>query len=328
LVIVKPSGASPEFILLNLRRKGNWRERRFAESHSGLVEEISFGLNAAVTNITLRPGKPEDVKVCATICYEAFKRISEAHDFTPDIPSVEVAAEVLGWMFSHPGFYTVVAEANGRIVGTNVLDERNDIAGVGPITVDPSVQNQMIGRRLMEDVMARAAEKEFPGVRLVQAAFHNRSLSLYAKLGFDVREPLACMQGPALNIQVPGCAVRPAKEADLIACERVCRQVHGHGRRGELLDAIHRGTATVVEHFGRITGCASIVGFFGYAVGETNAELKALIGAAPGFLLPTRNAELFRWCLAHGLRVTQPMTLMSTGLYNQPTGSFLASITY
>ncbi len=284
-------------------------------------------------NITLRPGKPEDVKVCATICYEAFRSISEAHGFSPDIPSPEIAAEVLGWMFSYPGFYTVVAEVDGRVVGSNVLDERNDIAGVGPITVDPSLQNKMIGRRLMEDVMARATDREFPGVRLVQAAFHNRSLALYTKLGFDVREPLACLQGPALNLTVPGYTVRPATEADLSACNRVCRQVHGHRRSGELLDAIHRGTARVVEHYGRITGCASIVGFFGYAVGETNEELKALIGAAPGFagpgfLLPTRNAELFRWCLAHGLRVTQPMTLMSVGLYNQPTGAFLASITY
>ncbi len=284
-------------------------------------------------NITLRPGKPEDVKVCATICYEAFRSISEAHGFSPDIPSPEIAAEVLGWMFSYPGFYTVVAEVDGRVVGSNVLDERNDIAGVGPITVDPSLQNKMIGRRLMEDVMARATDREFPGVRLVQAAFHNRSLALYTKLGFDVREPLACLQGPALNLTVPGYTVRPATEADLSACNRVSRQVHGHRRSGELLDAIHRGTARVVEHYGRITGCASIVGFFGYAVGETNEELKALIGAAPGFagpgfLLPTRNAELFRWCLAHGLRVTQPMTLMSVGLYNQPTGAFLASITY
>ena len=70
-----------------------------------------------------------------------------------------------------------------------------------------------------------------------------------------------------------------------------------------------------------------------YAVGEANNDLKALIGASkafanPGFLLPTRNADLFRWCLANGLRVTQPMTLMSVGLYNEPAGAFLPSITY
>ena len=71
----------------------------------------------------------------------------------------------------------------------------------------------------------------------------------------------------------------------------------------------------------------------GHAVGESNSELQALIGAAqtlagPGFLLPIRNTDLFRWCLQRGLRVTQPMTLMSLGLYNEPAGAFLPSVAY
>jgi hypothetical protein len=75
------------------------------------------------------------------------------------------------------------------------------------------------------------------------------------------------------------------------------------------------------------------LGFSGHAVGEGNAALKALIGAAseflgPGFLLPTRNADMFRWCLERGLRIVQPMTLMSIGLYNEPQGVFLPSIVY
>jgi hypothetical protein len=110
-------------------------------------------------------------------------------------------------------------------------------------------------------------------------------------------------------------------------------KVHGHHRGGELLDAVREGTAAVVEHGGRITGYTTAVGFLGHSVGETNEELRALIGAAPaflgpGFLLPTRNAELFRWCLEHGLRIVQPMTLMSVGLYNEPAGAFLASVLY
>jgi hypothetical protein len=89
----------------------------------------------------------------------------------------------------------------------------------------------------------------------------------------------------------------------------------------------------LVEDDGRITGYATVVGFFGHAVGETNADVKALIGAAeefagPGFLLPTRNGELFRWCLTNGLRIAQPMTLMSKGQYNEPAGAFLPSILY
>ncbi|MGH8144676.1 MAG: GNAT family N-acetyltransferase [Steroidobacteraceae bacterium] len=285
-------------------------------------------------NITIRRGKPEDAKMgCGSICYDAFVTISRTHNFPPDFPSPEIAGNLLEWMLSHPRFYCVVAQSGDRIVGSNVLDERNPIYGIGPITVDPGAQNASVGRLLMEDVMARVAAQGAPGVRLVQAAFHNRSLALYTKLGFDVREPLVCMQGASVAVKLPGRRVRPAVEADLDACNRVCCAVHGHDRGGELLDAIRQGTATVVEYGDRIAGYATIVGFFGHAVGESNADLQALIGdakgiAGSGFLLPSRNAELFRWCLAHGLRVIQPLTLMSLGLYNDPAGAFLPSITY
>jgi hypothetical protein len=47
-----------------------------------------------------------------------------------------------------------------------------------------------------------------------------------------------------------------------------------------------------------------------------------------GFLLPTRNGAVFRWCLEHGLRIVQPMALMSIGLYNEPQRVFLPSIVY
>ena len=271
--------------------------------------------------------------MCGRICYSAFKTISEAHGFVPDFPTPEVAIDVLKRILANPNFYSVVAEIDGRIVGSNFLDERNRIAGVGPITVDPAVQNRTVGRRLMDAVHERAAERNFVGVRLIQAGFHTRSLSLYAKLGYDVREPLACMQGNAAGISVEGHVVRLATEADIENCKRLCQQVHGHDRGGELKNAIAQGSATVVEHEGRITGYATGIGFFGHAAGETNDDLKALIGAAkeftgPGFLLPTRNGELFRWCLSKGLRITQPMTLMSKGVYNEPAGAFLPSILY
>ena len=283
--------------------------------------------------VKVRSGTPADAEICGRICYNAFRTISETHGFVPDFPSPKVAIDVLTRILTNPKFYSVVAEIDGRIVGSNFLDERNAIAGVGPITVDPTAQNRTIGRRLMDAVHERAAHKNFAGVRLIQAGFHTRSLSLYAKLGYDVREHLACMQGDALGISIEGHVVRPASETDISICNRLCEQVHGHDRVGELADAIAKGSATVVERDGRITGYATVVGFFGHAVGETNNDLKALIGAAeefvgPGFLLPTRNGELFRWCLSNGLRITQPMTLMSKGLYNEPAGAFLPSILY
>ena len=236
-------------------------------------------------------------------------------------------------MFSHPRFYCVVAESDGCMVGSNCLDERSAIAGLGPITVDPSIQNRGVGRKLMEAVLVRAEERNFPGVRLLQSAFHNRSLALYNRLGFDAREPLSVMQGPPLRKRIEGCLVRPARVSDHEDCRRVCMQVHGHDRWGELADAVKDGTAVVVERHERITGYATVLAFFGHAVAETNLDLQALIASAeafagPGIIVPTRNSGLFRWCLENGLRVVQPMTLMTSGLYNEPAGAYLPSVLF
>jgi predicted N-acetyltransferase YhbS len=283
--------------------------------------------------VTLRRGEAADADAVGDICYRAFKVLAESHNFTPDLPSADLATNMLAGFISHEGFFDLVAEIDGRIVGSNFLDERNPISGVGPITVDPSIQNDGVGRALMQAIMRRSQERGFAGMRLVQAGYHSRSLALYLKLGFNVREPLACLQGPAIGKAVPGHAVRAATANDLPDCNRLCSRVHGHDRSGELADAVGHGEARVVERAGRVTGYATPVAFFGHAVGETNDDLKALIGAAasfpgPGFLVPARNGELLRWCLAEGLRITQTMTLMTVGLYNQPDGAWLSSVSY
>ena len=125
----------------------------------------------------LRQGKQEDAKRCGEICYDAFKTIAEQHNFPPDFPSPELAAGFLSEFLAHPKIYGVVAELGGKIVGSNFVDERSVIAGIGPITVDPAVQNRSVGRELMQHVLTRVAQRRFPGVRLVQAAYHCRSLS-------------------------------------------------------------------------------------------------------------------------------------------------------
>jgi hypothetical protein len=75
------------------------------------------------------------------------------------------------------------------------------------------------------------------------------------------------------------------------------------------------------------------IGFFAHAISENNEGLKALILAAPaftgpGFLVPTRNHDLFGWCLEHRLRLVKQATLMTMGLYNEPAGAYLPSILY
>src|ERR671921_260495 len=143
--------------------------------------------------ISLRPAAPGDAGECGRIIYEAFKGVSGRHGFRPDFPSVEAATGFAEHFIADPSVYGVVAEGGGRVVGSNFISEWDAIRGVGPITVDPEVQARGTGRRLMEAVIERG--RGAAGVRLVQDSFNTASLSLYAGLGFDVKEPLALMEG-------------------------------------------------------------------------------------------------------------------------------------
>lgn len=283
--------------------------------------------------VVLRPGRPSDAEACGRICYEAFKAIAESHGFPPDFPNEEFATHVIADLLCRAGVYSVVAETGGELLGSNFLDERNTIAGIGPITVDPAAQDAAIGRRLMEHTLARVRERQFPGVRLCQAAYDNRSLALYAKLGFAVREPLSTLQGPPPVVEIAGTAVRQARPDDLAACNALCERVHGHDRAGELSDAIKSGRVSVVEREGRISVYSSAIAYFGHSVALTNEDLKALIGAAkrtdgPGLLIRSRNSELLEWGFANGLRLVQQMTLMTIGFYQEPKGAYLPSVFY
>jgi GNAT superfamily N-acetyltransferase len=282
---------------------------------------------------TIRRAVRSDAPALGDICYRAFKAIAETHNYTPDLPDPGFATHLMDLMLGHEQFYGVAAANGARLLGSNFLDERNPISGIGPITVDPTLQDDGVGRALMQAVMKRSHERGFPGVRLVQAGYHRRSLALYLKLGFEARELLACLQGPPIGLAASDHQVRAVTVADLPECNRLCARVHGHERGGELADAIEFGDARLVERGGRITGYATPIAFFGHAVAETNDDLKALIGTAdsikgPGVLIPARNGELVRWCLSRGLRITQTMTLMTIGLYNEPDGAWLPSVTY
>jgi hypothetical protein len=131
-----------------------------------------------MTNISYRPATVADTERLGTIAYEAFYNISTKHNFPPDLPTPEVGIGFAGMLISRDDIFSVVAE-NGNVLGSNFLWEADEIDGVGPITVDPGEQNSSIGRELMECVIRRSEENKKAGIRLVQAAYHNRSLALY-----------------------------------------------------------------------------------------------------------------------------------------------------
>jgi hypothetical protein len=187
----------------------------------------------------------------------------------------------------------------------------------------------------MQAVIGRG--QEAAGVRLVQDAFNSRSYSLYASLGFDVKEPLLLMRGTPRGETNSGATVRPMGEDDVAACARLCTAVHGYERSHELREALRLFSPFVVERDGRITGylTAATLWLMNHGVAETEEDMQLLILAAGAmsseplsFLLPTRQASFFRWCLNEGLRAVKAMTLMTMGSYQEPQGCYFPSVLY
>jgi GNAT superfamily N-acetyltransferase len=291
-------------------------------------------VSAATKQITLRPPEQGDIEELGRICFEAFGGIHDQHRFPRDFPALEAATGLMSMWVPHPAVWGIVAEVDGRIVGSNFLDERDPIRGVGPITVDPEGQNSGVGRKLMEAVLERG--KDAPGIRLLQDGFHMRSLSLYTALGFDVKAPCIVMRGEPRGETPDGFEVRPVTEADLEECEALSKKVHGFGRTGALRDAIQAFAPFAALRDGRIVAYATTFTFWpmAYGVAETEEDMEALIlGAAaaadePIALLVPLETPLFRWGLEQGLRSVKPMNLMALGEYQEPRGAWFPSVIY
>jgi predicted N-acetyltransferase YhbS len=287
--------------------------------------------------VELRTIEPADAAECARVIYEAFGGIHDHHRFQRDFPTLQAAEQLTSVLIAHPSIWGVVAESDGRIVGSNFVDERGRIRGLGPVTVDPRAQGRGVGRLLMQAALERS--RGAAGIRLLQDSFNVGSLSLYVSLGFEVKEPAVVVSGRPVTDPTAGIEVRPLESADLHECEELCIKVHGFERTNELRDAIHVPALSpfVAVRDGRISAYATTLTFFpaAHAVADTEGDMRALILGAvaaeeqpASFLLPTRQAGLFKWCLDEGLRVIKPVTYMAIGEYRQPTGCWIPSILY
>ena len=150
-------------------------------------------------NLVMREPTGDDATGLARILFDAFDAIAEQHRFPPDCPAPETAAGLVGGLLEHPGFYGIVAELDGRVVGSNFLDERSHITGLGPITVDPAVQNRAVWRQLMEHMLTRVRTDGRPGVRLLQATYHTVAMPLHQ----------AGVRHPGVAVERPGAAAEP-----------------------------------------------------------------------------------------------------------------------
>ena len=285
-------------------------------------------------SVEIRLARPEDTRECGRICYEAFKGIAELRRFPLDFPSPEYADAVVAQLIESAGVFGVVAERDGRIVGSNFLDERDVVAGVGPISVDPAEHGGGVGRLLMEAVMERGADAD--SIRLLQDAHNPVSLSLYASLGFRLREPVALVSGTPRARPRGTLEVRPLEPGDLEGCAALCSDVHGYERTNGLRHSARFGPWVGVRD-GDVRAYASSLTAWplAHGVARNEEDMRELVLAAAAHggttlsvLVPMRDSPFFAWCLDEDLRTVKTMNLMSLGEYREPLGAWFPSVIY
>jgi ribosomal protein S18 acetylase RimI-like enzyme len=285
-------------------------------------------------NLVIRRATHQDIDACSRINYEAFKDISDRHQFPTDFPTLDFATEITGLLIENPLFFDIVAETEGSVVGCGFMDEQNPIRGIGPVSVDRTFQSQGTGRKIMKALLEKG--QEAPGIRLVQESFNMASLCLYVSLGFEVKEPLLLLEGKFRSQPRYDFEVRPLTSEDVEECAALCHRVYGCDRTFEIKYALNYLSPFVANKQGRIVAYTCAVSTFGHSVAESEADMQALLLGATAyspdevlcFHLPVRFASLFRWCLQEGLRGLKPLAVMAIGDYQQPSGCYFPSYLY
>jgi predicted N-acetyltransferase YhbS len=282
--------------------------------------------------LELVPATEEQIPRLAQICHEAFSALHDRCGVERDIPDAEVGGMIISQTVKRPDYTGVMAVLDNEVVGSNFLLHADEVAGVGPITVNPRLQAKGIGRALMQWVIDEARRREIRQVRLFQEALNTTSLSLYTSLGFDWRDSAALMQAnPAVEEDA---TIRPLTADDLGAVEELSRRAYGFSRAGDAEQLLGWELPGFLrEREGRPVGYLFGT-LFGHAGAESDEDLLALAGEAARqlpppvarFICPMARPGLYRKALASGHRTLKLLSYMSLGEFVPPPGPQFPSI--
>ncbi|MES2440422.1 MAG: GNAT family N-acetyltransferase [Verrucomicrobiota bacterium] len=282
--------------------------------------------------LELVPATAEEIPRLSQICHEAFSALHDRCGVERDIPGPEVGQMILSQTVLRPDYTGVMAVLDGKIVGSNFLSFSDEVAGVGPITVDPSVQSKGIGRTLMQWAVDEARRRELRQVRLFQETLNTTSFSLYTALGFDWRDTAVLMQATPAGVEDP--EVRPINARDLPAIADLSRTSYGFSRANDAAQLI----AWEIPGFVKLRHGEPVAylfaTLFGHAGAETEEDLLGLTAQAARhlppplarFICPMSRPGLFRKALAAGLRTGKLLSYMSLGGFTPPPGAHFPSI--
>lgn len=285
-------------------------------------------------SVELIPAHVSHFGELSRICHLAFNTLHERHNVHRDVPTEEVGGIIIGSVLKRPDYVGVVAVDGGRIIGSNFLLLADEVCGVGPITVDPTVQSRGVGRMLMQWVIdeARMRRGGQASVRLFQEAVNTTSLSLYTQLGFHWRDAAALLHPKAADAD--DASVRVMTPADLAHVDRISTAHNGWSRANDAARLLEMEfPAFVRERSGRVVGY-QIATLFGHASAETIDDLLAIARQTARrvpppmavVIVPMSQDALFRSALAAGFRVAKVLNSMSLETFRAAPGPTMPSI--
>lgn len=96
---------------------------------------------------------------------------------------------------------SVVAVADGVIVGTGLLGIRNTTGWIGGMGVVPAYRRQGIGRQMMRYLLDRSCERHLSQVRLEVIEANAGAYALYRAMGFVAERYLLILERPPIPVQ-------------------------------------------------------------------------------------------------------------------------------
>jgi predicted GNAT family acetyltransferase len=195
----------------------------------------------------------------------------------------------------------IVALEEERVVATIMMTPYgDDAATINMVIVDAAMRGRGLGRKMMEEALAKAGE------RTCCLVATREGLSLYEKLGFVTTGEIVQHQGEALPVSAPA-RVSWAESGDLACLGALDREAFGHDRSALMKLLRERAKFAVIRDEGDTQAFSAIRPFgrglvIGPVVARNGTEAKALIDFCSPIIRASSSVSIptFRRILLNG----------------------------
>ena len=221
--------------------------------------------------VTIREAVEGDWRECGRICYEAFATLAVRHGFRPTSRPSRPRPSPSATSSSTPGS-TACRRARRPHPGQQLPRRAVPISAIGPVSVDPTAQDEGVGRRYGGHARTR---RRAPA----PACAWSRSPTTTVPCASTRSSASTCVPAsPRSTGTARADAARssrpPAYPDDRPPVTRRASASTGTTGRASSRRPSGAGTARVVEHLGRITGYTAGVSYWNHSVAETTATSR------------------------------------------------------